>query len=146
MQQRRHYVNQIGHALVAHSGGDLLGPRDDQRHSRQAVVEDPALALHGVFAHEVAVVRTKDHNRLLPQPQFVELVEDLAERVVDKAHHAKVRGHDAVEVFGRVAAHSQHLVERPVALGGALVVEFVVAPGGQVNGRGWEQGCVLGWT
>ena len=29
----------------------------------------------------------------------------------------------------RVAAYPQHLVERPIALGGALVVEFVVAPG-----------------
>ena len=99
-----------------------------------------------MFAHEVAVVRTKDHNGLLPQPQFFELVEYLAERVVDKAHHAKVRGHDAVEVFGRIAAHTQHLVEYAVALGGALVVKFVVAPSGQVNGRGRKQGRVLGWA
>ena len=88
----------------------------------------------------------EDDNRLLSQTQGVEFVEYLAERVVDKAHHAKIRGHNAVEVFYRVAAHPQHLVEYAVALGGAVVVKFVVAPGGKVDVFGRKQGRVLGWA
>ncbi len=109
LKQRRYHIDEIDHAVVAHAGRNLARPGDDQRHARQAVVEDAALALHAVLAHEVAVVGAEDDDGAAAQVGPLQRVQNLAQSVVDEAHHAVVDGQQPVQILDIVVLPAQHL-------------------------------------
>ena len=68
------------------------GDVDHHRYLQRAAVVHEALQEEAVVAHHVAVVRGEHDDRVLPDAEFVEPLEHLADRVVDHPDHPVGRG------------------------------------------------------
>ena len=102
----RHDVDEVGDAVNPELGGEPSGPADGARNADPAFVwraldvpeagVETSLSLVGLRAAG-AVVAHEDEDGVLREPEFVELVQQLADVVVDILDHAVDAGEGVVE-------------------------------------------------
>lgn len=115
MQDRRGEVDTQRKLIIGCADLLLVHPwiDDDQRHTDRLLVRVP-LVRQAVLGVVVAVVRRKNHKRVVEHALLFELVEDDAAGRIDFRRHAVVVLHHPLELLG--------IVEAPVPTLAALVL------------------------
>ncbi len=79
-----------------------------------------------MFTGEVAVIGCENDDRVVPNAKIVELIENPAYPVVNKAGHCKIRADDVAFLSFGFAVEAEHFVEHTVAFGNVGKVELAL--------------------
>ena len=88
--QRWVHIHQFHKCIAGNIASPLTGRRNDQRHSRGDLIVR-RLAPYPMLAQMPAVIAPKNNNRLLPQAQGVQLIENLTDLGVNIAYAGQIR-------------------------------------------------------
>ena len=118
LDERRREVDVLGHEIRGPARFEMPGPPHDERRP-EALLVHPPLVVPAVFAEVPALVAGVDDDRVVGDPEAVELVEDRPDALVDRG--------DAGEVVLDVTLvlRADEIVARELAGGDRLAIRLV---------------------